>query len=90
MYKAILKVCVAAAPLLLASACDIHPQKKLAPNFGNAVNQNAAVMTANPEGVDPATMEQDFDGPRTVGAIERYREGKVRQIERIQTTDDVQ
>jgi type IV pilus biogenesis protein CpaD/CtpE len=47
------------------------------PGFGNAVQQNNAVMIDDPEPASAANTVIDMDGRRAWIAIERYRSGEV-------------
>ena len=57
------------------------------PNFGEASRYNAAVQIINPTPVYGAEGAQPGDnGERAVGAVERYRQGEVTDVEAVGTT----
>ena len=57
------------------------------PNFGEATRYNAAIQTINPDPVyGPEGAQPGDSGERAADAVQRYREGQVRQVETIGTT----
>lgn len=76
------------AAALLVGCNTIDPAtRSVDPAFGEAVKYNAAIQT-----IDPAPVYGELDaqpgesGVRGAEAVERYRTGEVRELERIQTT----
>ena len=69
----------------LVAACA--PQEDLHRSFGNAVHHNMSVHIINPAPTY-SSVEQvpPLDGPRAVGAQQRYDSGQVIQPERLRTS----
>ena len=79
------------APLaagLLAGCNTIDPvTRSVDPAFGEAVKYNAALQTIDPAPVYGELHAQPGEsGAKGAAAVERYRTGQVREVERIQTT----
>ncbi len=57
------------------------------PALGEAVKYNAAIQTINPDPVYPdGTAQPGDNGEHGAKAVERYRKGEVKEVERMQTT----
>ncbi len=77
---------VALAPLLALGACG-HPDfGPGAADFGNAVKQNIAVQSVNPE-PELALTPPDMDGSRAAIAVGRYQADKVKPPRELRTSD---
>ena len=71
----------------LLAGCLNEPIAQRDPALGESVKFNAAVQTVNPDPVYPAGSAQPGDsGEHAANAVERYREGKVKPVETMQTT----
>jgi len=55
--------------------------------YGDSVRQNSAVMIIDPQPVNAANVDLDFDGRKDAIAIERYRQGKVIPPREMRTAD---
>ena len=57
------------------------------PNFGESTRYNAAIQTINPDQVyGPEGARPGDNGERAADAVQRYRQGEVREVEQIGTT----
>lgn len=68
---------LALAALSVAAACT--PVDQPSPTFGNAVRQNIAAQTINPDPFPADAAAPEFDGERARDAVQRYREDKVKR-----------
>jgi hypothetical protein len=82
-----LSIIAALAAGSLVAACT--PQEDLHPTFGNAVHHNMSLHIINPAPTY-GSLEQvpPLDGPRAVGAQQRYDNGEIIPPERLRTTGD--
>lgn len=81
-----LSIAIVPASLLLAS-CAYERIGQRDPGFGEAVKYNAAVQTINPDPLYPeGTAEPGAHGEKAALAVQRYREGEVKEVEMMETT----
>ena len=81
-----LSVAIVPAALLIAG-CAHERIGQRDPGLGEAVKYNAAVQTINPDPVYAEGMaEPGQNGDRAARAVQRYREGEVREVETLETT----
>jgi hypothetical protein len=81
-----LSIIAALAAGALVAACT--PQEDLSPDFGNAVQHNMSLHIINP--APSYSVEQQvppLDGPRAVGAQQRYDNGEIIPPERLRTSE---
>jgi hypothetical protein len=79
----------AGAVLLLAAGCNtVDPRTgSVDRSFREAVAWNKAVQTINPDPVYTAeATKPGSDGAKAVGASQRYRTDRVKQIDRVGTS----
>ncbi len=72
------------AGVSLAAACA--PVDQPVPGFGNAVRQNMAAHIVNPDPHPDDLPPPEMDGERVKGAIDRYREDRIKRPVTLQTT----
>jgi type IV pilus biogenesis protein CpaD/CtpE len=79
---------LAALGLILAlGACEgtAVPMAKISPSFGNAVRQNAAAHTVNPEPAGAEKGDHSTNGIRAEKAIRLYRGADEKKAEQVTT-----
>jgi hypothetical protein len=75
---------------LLLSGCLNEPIGVRDPGFGEALKYDQALQTINPDPVYPETAAKPGDnGEHGAKAVERYRNGQVKQVETMQTSSGV-
>ena len=83
------RVMLAAGVLLLAGCTDERPSPfKPVDNFGEANRQTLAAQIIDPNPVYDSAMAES-SGDHTAQAIGRYRTDKVKQPDRVQTSNTV-
>ena len=83
------RLLLAGPALLLLGGCDtVYPvSQSVDPGLGESVKYNAAVQTIDPDPVYTAEGSQPGDhGEKGAGAVKRYRQGQVKDVQSQSTT----
>lgn len=84
------RVILVGACALLATACSTPEPNtvQIDPGMGEAVSWNKEAHIINPDPVYPAdALPAGANGERSADAMERYRKGQVKDLERVETTE---
>lgn len=73
---------------ILLAGCVNEPIGQRDPSLGEAVKYNAAIQTISPDPIYPEGSAQPGEnGDKGARAVKRYREGVVKPVEMLGTTD---